>query len=139
MTAESLEETLSAEDARQMIASSRATVLDIRDDEEWEESRIAGAAHLSEQEALERLDDFPEDTAIVVVCADGKRSAKLAAKLREEGKEAASIDGGMEAWMDEPLPTQPRPDEEFEGPDYTSAGPGASAGKPDEGDSEEQD
>ena len=140
MTAESLEETLSAEDARELIASSGgARVLDIRDDEEWEESRIAGAAHLAEEVAMERLDEFPEDTAIVVVCADGKRSAKLAAKLREEGKEAASIDGGMKAWIDEPLPTQPRADKEFEGPDYSDAGPGASAAKPDEGDSEEQD
>jgi rhodanese-related sulfurtransferase len=140
MTAESLQETLSAEDARQMIASSEARVLDIRDQEEWEESRIAGAKHLAEEEAAERLDDFPEDTAIVVVCADGKRSGELAAKLRETGKEAASIDGGMKAWVGEDLPVQPRADQEFEGPDYTGAGPGASSGeKREEEESEEEE
>jgi rhodanese-related sulfurtransferase len=60
----------------------------------------------------------------VVVGADGERSAMLAARLREEGKAAASIEGGMQAWRKEGLPVQPRPDEEFEGPDYTGAGPG---------------
>jgi hypothetical protein len=50
---------------------------------------------------MEGLDEFPDNLAIVVVCADGERS--------KEG-----------------LPVQPRPDEEFEGPDYTGAGPGAS-------------
>jgi rhodanese-related sulfurtransferase len=62
---------------------------------------------------------------MVIVCADGERSAKLAARLREEGRDAASIDGGMEAWAKEGLPVQPRPDEEFEGPDYSKP-PGGS-------------
>jgi rhodanese-related sulfurtransferase len=125
MTAESLEETLSAADARALIASGEAQALDIRDDEEWEEARIAGAAHQPEEVVIERLDEFPADTAIVVVCADGKRSGKLAARLRESGKQAASIDGGLNAWEREGLPTQPRSAQEFKGPDYTGAGPGA--------------
>jgi rhodanese-related sulfurtransferase len=123
---EKLEETLSAEDARELIASGEARVLDVRDDEEWEESRIGGAVHHPEDVVMERLDDFPEDTRIVVVCADGERSAKLASKLRERGKQAASIDGGLNAWKGEGLPTLPRSHQEFEGPDYTGAGPGAS-------------
>jgi rhodanese-related sulfurtransferase len=125
MTPEMLEETLSAEDARELIASGEARALDIRDDEEWEEIRIGGAVHQPEDVVMERLDDFPDDTRIVVVCADGKRSAKLASKLRERGKQAASIDGGLNAWTGEGLPTQPRTHQEFEGPDYTGAGPGA--------------
>jgi rhodanese-related sulfurtransferase len=126
MTPESLEETLSAEDARELIAGGEARVLDVRDDEEWEESRIGGAVHQPEDVVMERLDDFPDDTRIVVVCADGERSAKLASNLRERGKQAASIDGGLNAWMREGLPTLPRSHQEFEGPDYTGAGPGAS-------------
>ena len=125
MSAKSLEETLSAEDAREVIASGEAKALDIRDDEEWEETRIPGAVHHTEEEVMERLKEFPEDTAIVVVCADGDRSAKVAAKLREEGRQAASIEGGMSAWQGERLPEQPRADEEYEGPDYTHAGPGS--------------
>ena len=126
MTTEKLEETLSAEDARELIASRDVRVLDVRDDEEWEETRIAGAVHQPEDVVIERLDDLPDDTRIVVVCTDGERSAKLASKLRERGKQAASIDGGLNAWKEEGLPTQPRSAQEFEGPDYTGAGPGAS-------------
>ncbi len=126
MTTERLEETLSAEDARVVIASGDASVVDIRGDEEWEQGRIAGAEHHTEEVVIERLAEFPDDNAIVVVCADGERSAKLAARLREEGREAASINGGMEAWLNEDLPLQPRDHDEFKGPDYTGAGPGAS-------------
>ena len=124
MTAKSLEETLSAKDAREVIASDGGRALDIRDDEEWDEGRIPGAVHLAEEVVVERLEEFPEDTAIVVVCADGERSAKLAARLREEGQQAASIEGGMEAWEGEGLPMQPRDHDEFKGPDYGDAGQG---------------
>ena len=124
MTAKSLEETLSAKDAREVIASDGGRALDIRDDEEWDEGRIPGAVHLAEEVVVERLEEFPEDTAIVVVCADGERSAKLAARLREEGQQAASIEGGMEAWKGEGLPMQPRDHDEFKGPDYGDAGRG---------------
>ena len=125
MTTKSLEQTLSAKEARELIASNEVRALDIRDDEEWEEERIAGAVHLPEEVVMERLREFPTDTAVVVVCADGKRSAKLAARLREQGQQAASIEGGIKAWSSDGLPMQPRPDEEYEGPDYTHAGPGA--------------
>jgi rhodanese-related sulfurtransferase len=126
MTPEQLAESLSAEDARTLIASGEeATVVDIRPDEEWDEGRIAGAEHHTEETVIESLGDLPADTPMVIVCADGERSAKLAARLREEGRDAASIDGGMEAWAKEGLPVQPRPDEEFEGPDYSKP-PGGS-------------
>ena len=119
MSTKSLEETVSPEDARELIAAGDAQAVDIRDDEQWEESRIPGATHLSEEELAKRMSDLPDDAAIVVVCADGDASAEVAAKLREEGHEAASIKGGMKAYEGERLPLQPRPDEEFEGPDYS--------------------
>lgn len=124
MTEETLQETLSPADARELIASGGASALDIRDDEAWEAGRIPGAGHHTEEAVLERLEDFPEDKPIVVVCANGERSAKVAAKLRQEGRNAANVKGGMDAWRDDDLPMQPRADEEYEGPDYTDAGPG---------------
>jgi rhodanese-related sulfurtransferase len=118
-----LDEILSPEDAREAAASDGRT-LDIRDDDQWEEGRVPGALHVTEEEVLERLDDIPEDVTVVVVCEDGERSAKLAAKLRDAGRQAASIEGGMKAWKkDRNLPLEPRPDEEFEGPDYTGTTP----------------
>jgi hypothetical protein len=36
--------------------------------------------------------------------------------LRENGFEAASVEGGMKAWTSDSLPFQPAEDEEFHGP-----------------------
>ena len=96
--------------ARELIASNRATALDIRDDEEWRDKRVPGALHAAEQELEAALDEVEEDQIVLVVCNDGERSAAVAEKLREGGREAACIDGGMEAWEGEKFPMQPSTD-----------------------------
>ena len=53
---------------------------------------------------------------MLVVCADGERSAEVAEELRGDGVEATSIEGGFSSWTGEHLPTAPTPDEEYEGP-----------------------
>ena len=102
-----IEDVLDAEAARRVIASNDATVLDIRGDADWHEKRIAGAQRASEDELESTLEELGSDRAVVIVCSDGERSADLAAQLRERGREAASIDGGMDAWGG---PTQPSED-----------------------------
>src|SRR2546423_801554 len=102
-----MEEVLEAEDARKVIASNDATLLDIRDDDEWHEKRIAGARRVSEEDLDSTLEELGSDRPVVIVCNDGERSAKLAEQLRERGTEAASIEGGMDDWDG---PTQPSDD-----------------------------
>jgi rhodanese-related sulfurtransferase len=102
-----MEEVLEAEAARKVIASNDATLLDIRDDDEWHEKRIAGARRVSEQDLDSTLEELDSERPVVIVCNDGERSAKLAAQLRDRGREAASIEGGMDDWNG---PTQPSPD-----------------------------
>lgn len=117
-------EVLSAEEARELVATGKAVAVDIRNDEAWESGHITGAIHAPGEELEARLGDLPEDETIIVACEDGDESAKVAERLREKGLQAASIEGGMKAWERDKLPEQPRPDEEFEGPDYTKP-PGA--------------
>jgi rhodanese-related sulfurtransferase len=95
--------------ARELIASNEASVVDIRDDDDWHEKRVAGAVHAEGNldAALEGVDD---DRPVIIVCGDGDRSARLAAELRERGREVASIEGGMEAWEGEKFPMQPSSD-----------------------------
>ena len=105
-----MEERLEAEQARKLIGSDEVTVLDIRDDEGWREKRIAGSRQVDPEAIDEALEDLGEDRAVLIVCGDGKRSAELAGKLRDDGRDAASIEGGIGAWEKEDFAMQPSDD-----------------------------
>ena len=115
------QETVSAEDARELLASAdeRARALDIRSDEERSEGHVPGALHADPDDLESTIDELPDDIRIVVVDADGSRSAEVAATLRERGHDAVSLEGGMEAWRSAKAPLQPGRDFEFEGPPGT--------------------
>jgi rhodanese-related sulfurtransferase len=110
------EETVAPERARELIASDGAQTLDLRDDDEFAEAHIAGAVRPDDEELDRALESLDEDKPVVVVCADGERSAKVAADLRERGFQAAALKGGMKNWAGDKLPTIPRDTEEFHGP-----------------------
>ena len=82
-------------------------VLDVRNEDDFEEWRIPGSRNLPvyddlldhEFESLEaHLDDLPKDREIAVVCVGGVTSSRAAAVLDDRGFEANSVDGGMNAW-----------------------------------------
>jgi rhodanese-related sulfurtransferase len=101
-----------AEAARVRVAGGDAIVLDIRPEEEWLESRIPGAKHVAEEEVDSAIEDLPDDKQVIVVCADGSRSAEIAKRLNEAGRDASAIEGGMRAWDQASLLTQPSEDPE---------------------------
>lgn len=105
-----IEEALEPDQARELVASNEVTVLDIRDDEEWHDKRVPGSRRVAEEELGSTIGELDDDRSVLVVCADGSRSAELVTKLREEGREVACIDGGMEAWAKEKFPVQPAPE-----------------------------
>ncbi|NKE36512.1 MBL fold metallo-hydrolase, partial [Natronococcus sp. JC468] len=82
-------------------------VLDVRNEDDYEEWRIEGSTNLPiYDELLEHdfstleahLDDLPGDREIAVVCVAGVTSARAAAFLRDRGFDAESIDDGMNGW-----------------------------------------
>jgi rhodanese-related sulfurtransferase len=95
---------------RERIARSEAVVLDVQDEAGWGRAHIVNANHVSEGELDDALDEVPEDQFVIVVCGDGKRSRELAEKLSEGGRRAASISGGMDAWLGAGFQVQPSPD-----------------------------
>jgi rhodanese-related sulfurtransferase len=80
------------------------TLLDVRNDDEWAEGRIAGSVHLPMDQLLERLDEV--DDRVVCVCAVGARSARVAQFLNAQGREAVNLDGGLYAWASSGLPIE---------------------------------
>jgi rhodanese-related sulfurtransferase len=106
--------TLSPEQAREMLGSNEASAIDIRGDDEWGSGRIPGARHRSEEEIDDALEQIAEGQTVIVACEDGELSARIAEQIAEGGREAASIEGGMEAWRSQDMPMQPSydPDDE---------------------------
>ncbi len=54
-----------------------ATVLDVREDDEWAAGHIAGALHIPMGQVPQRLEDLPEGQ-LHVVCRSGGRSQRTA-------------------------------------------------------------
>ena len=82
-------------------------VLDVRERDAWEKSRIPGARHLPRGQLELKVDEhFPDPgIEILTVCEFGKISTLAAATLRELGfRRAIALDGGMKAWREAGYP-----------------------------------
>ena len=80
-------------------------ILDVRPNEEREDWLIPESMHVDIYEDLKsgiantfKGIDLPNDRPVVTVCGAGKTSLIAAEKLRNQGIEAYSLDGGMKAW-----------------------------------------
>jgi len=96
-----------AERAQELLASDDPpTLIDIREEWELEAGTIAGSEHLPMGEVGARLD--PErDRRIVLYCAHGNRSLRLAQAMHEHGfEDVVSLAGGIAAWAEEGLPVE---------------------------------
>lgn len=86
---------------RRMEASEGVTLVDVREDCEWERGRLPGATHMS-RGTIERDAEtlFPnKDQELTVYCGGGFRSALAAATLASLGySNVISMDGGARGW-----------------------------------------
>ncbi len=96
---------------KRLRAPERASLLDLRDRDEFESWRIDGPGVEAVQvpyvkfvsaEATDAVDDLVAETdldePVVAVCARGEASAYVADLLGDAGIEATNLAGGMEAW-----------------------------------------
>jgi rhodanese-related sulfurtransferase len=103
-------ETIDVDEARTRMGTD-VTVLDIRPDEEWQTvGNIPGAISAADKDPEEAVKQIDEESTVVVVCEDGERSPEVAGQLREAGRDAVSLEGGMAAWVDNDMPMQPTED-----------------------------
>ena len=73
-------------------------VLDVREPWEIELSPVEGALLIPMRSLPQRLQELPRERTIAVVCHHGERSYHAAAWMLEQGLEAVSVAGGVNAW-----------------------------------------
>ncbi len=88
---------VSAEDAISEV-SRGVTVVDVREQSEWDAGHIAGAQLVPLSELEERAVELPLATRLLIVCHSGMRSRRATTFLRSHGVDAVNVDGGMMAW-----------------------------------------
>ena len=73
------------------------SVIDVREQVEWDHGHIDGAVHLPMTEFVDRRAELP-DGRLLVVCRVGNRPARVTAYLVQQGYDAVNLDGGMVDW-----------------------------------------
>lgn len=91
---------LTAEEVKAMLEKGeRVKLVDVREQEEWEEGHIPQARHIPMGEIPARLQELEDDEGpIVFVCRSGARSARVCDYLHERGYSVVNMTGGMLAW-----------------------------------------
>lgn len=85
------------------------TLIDCREDNEWQADHIPGAIHLGKGIIERDIEMCVPDvnSEIVIYCGGGYRSALATASLQEMGyRKVTSMAGGIKAWRDAKLPLQ---------------------------------
>jgi len=81
----------------------KLTIIDVREESEWDQGHIPGSVHLSKgtiERDIERM--FPGTNAeLILYCGGGFRSALAADNLTKMGyTNVISMDGGMRGWRE---------------------------------------
>ena len=89
---------ISAEDAIARVAASD-WLLDVREPGEWNRGHAPEAHMIPMGSVMDRVDEIPTDTPIVVICHSGYRSWQVTKYLADAGYDAVNVSGGMESWQ----------------------------------------
>jgi rhodanese-related sulfurtransferase len=79
--------------------ASGATVIDVREPNEYAGGHVPGARLIPLGRLAERLKDLPRGERIYVICASGNRSLAAVGFLANAGLDAVSVAGGTGAWQ----------------------------------------
>jgi molybdenum cofactor guanylyltransferase len=75
-------------------------LFDVRQPDEYDQGHAPGARLVPLGEVPERVDEFPTDRTVYVICRSGGRSAKAVEHLRANGVDAVNVAGGTLAWIE---------------------------------------
>ncbi len=92
---------IDARRAREVVDDGAAVIVDVREQDEWDEGHIPGAVHISRGFLESRIERAAPDTSsqVLLYCSAGNRSAFAAKTLEDMGYEdVVSLAGGFTDW-----------------------------------------
>lgn len=95
---------VSVQEAIQMANQRQAVFVDVRPPEQFKTGSIAQARNIPAAELAAKAAALPKNKPIILVCAQGRESARAVAALRKQGLEAVSLEGGLRSWTQGGLP-----------------------------------
>lgn len=99
---------ISVDEARERVKNG-AVLVDVREDNEWDEAHAANAVHLG-RGVIERdiVHQYPDkNTEFVLYCGGGYRSTLAADNIQKMGyKNVYSMIGGWRAWQESNAPIE---------------------------------
>ena len=96
-----------AQRAYEQWQSGESSIVDVREQYEWNRGHIEGVAFIPLGQLPARWRELDPDKKWVCVCKVGSRSNYAAAMLRQAGIDAANLQGGMLDWKSRELPITP--------------------------------
>jgi len=84
----------------------RVQLIDVREREEDELPRVAGARVIPLDELADELATLDRERPAVFLSGQGARAAEAAAVLRAAGMTAHAVEGGVYAWVEAGLPLE---------------------------------
>ena len=102
-------DSLSVQQASTLFSEKNAIIVDVRENNEWQEQHVPNAIHIPLGELSSRLTELDayKNSAIIAQCRSGKRSLQAAETLKSAGfTKVYNLEGGLNAWQKAGLPIQ---------------------------------
>lgn len=99
--------TIDITEASEMV-SSGAMLIDVREQQEWDQARIPGAEFKPLSQANSWYEALPDAQEIVFYCRSGNRSGQIVRALTDQigMTNVYNMAGGILAWADKELPLE---------------------------------
>lgn len=87
--------------------SAGALLIDVREQNEYDEVRIPGSTLLPLSELTARFEELPKDKPLIMQCRSGGRSGQATQYLLDNGyTDVVNMAGGILAWAEADMPLE---------------------------------
>lgn len=100
---------VSPKESAALLHDKKAIIIDVREEDEWQEKHIPNALHIPLAQLNNRLAELAayKNTPVITQCQSGRRSKQAQAVLKAAGfNDVYNLEGGLAAWDDAGLKIQ---------------------------------
>lgn len=84
-----------------------AVLIDVREPSEYKSGHARGAKNIPLSQIQKRVNEFPRDREVLLICQSGHRSMQAANFLQQQGLEkVVNVTGGTSVWRIHNLPME---------------------------------